>query len=254
MLQTQFVLSRNYKLVDLKPAYGELFQEYLQGYDFWGYTDLDVLYGDLSRFFTDPILNSHDVLSPSDRLLVGHLTLIRNSPDLCRLYRECPNYLQILCQDSHEGFDEKGFHRLVMHLASVNKLRVFLRDMKQEDILLRLNGRSGFLVIWRRGRLYDVAAFREICHFHFMESKWKQMFNVESVRALDDCMILTPNSLVTVKNIPGKLRLLGLAVATIILAIPWYLRVTIRFPISRLRKSLSRMLRPLPYSQKPTDK
>ena len=30
---------------DLRPAYGVLFEEYLDGYDFWGHCDLDVLFG-----------------------------------------------------------------------------------------------------------------------------------------------------------------------------------------------------------------
>lgn len=107
MLQVPFVLSRGYKLVDLKPTYGELFALEIRDYDFWGYTDLDLVYGNLSGFFTAERLNSYDVLSPSDRLLVGHLTLIRNTPQLCRLYRECPDYVEILLRDTHEGFDKR---------------------------------------------------------------------------------------------------------------------------------------------------
>ena len=35
-----------YKLTDFKPAYGEIFQDYIIQYDFWGFTDIDLIYGD----------------------------------------------------------------------------------------------------------------------------------------------------------------------------------------------------------------
>ena len=38
-------LERPYKLCDFRPAFGEVFREELAGYDFWGHTDLDVVFG-----------------------------------------------------------------------------------------------------------------------------------------------------------------------------------------------------------------
>ena len=37
------VLSSAYKLCDYKPLYGYIFQEYIEGYDYWGYCDIDTL-------------------------------------------------------------------------------------------------------------------------------------------------------------------------------------------------------------------
>ena len=224
MLQMPFVLSRGYKLVDLKPAYGELFAPELADYDFWGYTDLDLVYGDLARFFTAEILNSHDVLSPSDRLLVGHLTLIRNTPTLCRLYRQCPDYLQILLKDTHEGFDEKGFHRHVIQLAQQRQLRLCMKDMKQEDILLRLNGRGRFLIVWHRGRLYDVAGCRQICHFHFMESKWRNDFRVSPIPANTTTFVITAQSIHTCNSVGCVVRACTTACLSLIVALPRHVR------------------------------
>ena len=228
MLSAPFVLSRGYKLVDLKPTYGELFQQYLHDYDFWGYTDLDVVYGRLADFFTEDRLLNHDVLSPSDRLLVGHLTLIRNTPSLCQLYRQCPNYLQILCRDTHEGFDEKGFNFLVMSYAQSGKLRLFLMDMKQEDILLRLNGRGQFLIVWNRGKLYDMVAMRQICHFHFMESKWHTRFQVCEIASDTQMFYMTPEALAPATSPTAQLFLAGRIIICLVLAVPFYGRILIR--------------------------
>jgi hypothetical protein len=228
MLGVPFALSRGYKLVDLKPTYGELFQQYLHDYDFWGYTDLDVVYGRLADFFTEDRLLNHDVLSPSDRLLVGHLTLIRNTPSFCQLYRECPDYLQILCRDTHEGFDEKGFNFLVMSYAESGKLRLFLKDMKQEDILLRLNGRGQFLIVWNRGKLYDTAAMRQICHFHFMESKWNAHYSVKQISQKEHTFLLTPGSIEKSRHFGDFVRLFVLFTLVVFSTVPWYLRSIFR--------------------------
>src|ERR1700730_13861678 len=37
-----------YKLCDLKPFYALLFPELVEGYDFWGYCDIDLVLGNLS--------------------------------------------------------------------------------------------------------------------------------------------------------------------------------------------------------------
>jgi hypothetical protein len=40
-------LSNPYKLCDYKPLYARIFSELVAPYDYWGWGDLDVLYGDI---------------------------------------------------------------------------------------------------------------------------------------------------------------------------------------------------------------
>ena len=49
-------LEKPYKLCDFRPAYGEVFYDYIKDYDFWGYCDTDLVWGDLRKFFTEEIL------------------------------------------------------------------------------------------------------------------------------------------------------------------------------------------------------
>ncbi len=233
MLGARFALSKGYKLVDLKPTYGDLFQDYLPEFDFWGYTDLDVIYGHLANFFTSELLDLYDILSPSDRLLVGHLTLIRNTQKFNNLYRECWNYQQIICRETHEGFDEKGFHSLVLEFAHAGKLRLFLRNMKQEDIILRLLGRGRFLIVWFQGRLYDSAVFHQICHFHFMESKWGAHYQVAEIGADTRCFYLTPNSLRVVDSVAAGFELAYRVFMAIVFTIPFYIKSVARRVLPR---------------------
>ena len=69
------VLDRPYKLCEYKQAYGYILQDYIKGYDFWGFGDLDLVYGDLRSFLTE------DVLAHKFLLGWGHLTLLHNDEE-----------------------------------------------------------------------------------------------------------------------------------------------------------------------------
>lgn len=61
------------KLCDYKCAYGYIFQDFIKEYDWWGYCDLDQIFGDLHKFISDDQLRKYDKIGS-----LGHLTLYRN--------------------------------------------------------------------------------------------------------------------------------------------------------------------------------
>ena len=67
-------LNSPYKLCDYKPAYGYIFDEYLKKYEFWGYCDLDMIFGDIKKYLTDEVLKTYDKIYQ-----FGHLTLYKNT-------------------------------------------------------------------------------------------------------------------------------------------------------------------------------
>lgn len=72
-----------YKFCDYRPAYGDIFKDYLEGYDFWGFGDIDLVYGNIRHFLTEDVLNNYDIISGW-----GHLTLYRNNDFCNRFYRK----------------------------------------------------------------------------------------------------------------------------------------------------------------------
>ncbi len=72
-------IARPYKLCDLRPVYGLIFGEAVKGYDFWGWCDLDLVFGDIRRFADDEVLGACDVFSCSDTYVTGPFALVRNS-------------------------------------------------------------------------------------------------------------------------------------------------------------------------------
>jgi len=101
-----------YKLCDLKPAYGVLHEEDIVGYNFWGFGDIDLVYGSLRAYFTEARLARYDFFSTHERRVSGHLCLIRNTPRWHRLYEAVPDWAVRLSSPRHEAFDEGAFTRL----------------------------------------------------------------------------------------------------------------------------------------------
>lgn len=66
-----------YKFCDFRGAYGFILNNFVEDYEFWGFGDIDLVYGNIRQFFTDSILSSYKVLSG-----FGHLTLYENC-ELC---------------------------------------------------------------------------------------------------------------------------------------------------------------------------
>jgi len=95
-----------YKLCDFKPAYGLLFPELIQGYDFWGQGDLDVIYGDIKSFITEDILNEFDFISVRHDYATGCFTLHRNNSLINNIFKKSRDYLRVFSSSKHYCFDE----------------------------------------------------------------------------------------------------------------------------------------------------
>lgn len=101
-----------YKLCDLKPALGLVHADLLRGYDFFGFGDLDVIYGDIRAFYDDDVLGAHDILSSHPDRVSGHFCLLRNREDLVRAFTRIRGWKTKMTQRDHVGFDERDFFRL----------------------------------------------------------------------------------------------------------------------------------------------
>jgi len=100
-----------YKICDLRPAFGHIFSEYIKDYEFWGYGDIDLIYGNLNAHFIGELLNKHDILSNHDQFISGHLCLIRNMPETNLLYRKNGLYEDVFKDPYYTGFDEQLLKR-----------------------------------------------------------------------------------------------------------------------------------------------
>jgi hypothetical protein len=117
-------LRHPYKVCDLKPAYGEIFASELSQYEYWGYTDLDIIYGRLNRFLEREKFTQADVFTSAPRLVVGHFTIFRNTEILRCLYRKTPNLQSILQHYECQALDEMAFADVLKQKAETGEIRL----------------------------------------------------------------------------------------------------------------------------------
>lgn len=192
-----------YKLCDLRPAFGMIFAKYLKDFDFWGYTDLDVIFGNIRRFITDEVLSQHDVISTREAYLSGHFTLYRNVGRINRLYEQSADHKRIFEEESYQCFDECGFNwrdllegrpiaevetaiesmtHVVKRLADEGAIRAYLANLVKEQMDVEKDANWRFC--WDQGRLVDLAQGDEFLYFHFHTLKNAAQFVVPQWRVV----------------------------------------------------------------------
>ncbi|OUN99899.1 DUF6625 family protein [Bacteroides clarus] len=123
-----------YKLCDFRGAYGDIFSKYTTGYDFWGFSDIDLIYGDIRQFITDEILEQYDMISGW-----GHFTLYRNIPLCNNFYKEHTNgflyYMDVFKNPQNMVFDEYQHKGLSDRWIKIYPKRVF-RTTAFDDICI----------------------------------------------------------------------------------------------------------------------
>lgn len=115
----QIELPTAYKVCDYKPAYGEIFREYLRDYDFWGHCDIDIIWGNIRQYVTDEIMDRHMRIFG-----VGHCSLFKNTPEVNSMYRiltarAYKTYREVFTNPNNMGFDEWPGVSSVMKINNV---------------------------------------------------------------------------------------------------------------------------------------
>ena len=78
---------KNYERISqFRPAFAYIFPEIIEGYDFWGYVECDLILGDIRKFITDDLLNQYDKF-----FKFGHLQLFRNCSVMNTLFMQKTN-------------------------------------------------------------------------------------------------------------------------------------------------------------------
>lgn len=152
-------IPQSYKLCDFKVAYGEVFSALLNGYDFWGHCDNDLIFGDIREFITE------DVLEKNDRILSrGHFTLYRNTPNVNAVYKKAsPDYRMVFSSPKNFCFDEwPGTSRYWRDYLNDKFYDAILYDdihyLKHAFVTVHKKeldkGRKNFVYLFDKGKLY----------------------------------------------------------------------------------------------------
>ena len=109
----RFNTDNKYKLTDLKPFLGLIHEEELRGYDWWGFGDLDLVYGDMSILINDKNLKRYNLITTHNYHIAGHCTFMRNNEYYRNLCLKIDNWQTRLTEDKHYGFDEADWSNII---------------------------------------------------------------------------------------------------------------------------------------------
>jgi hypothetical protein len=165
------------KICDFKPAFGSIFADYLQGYEFWGYCDVDMVIGNLSQFFTEENMQEYDLVTAS-KGNPGYMTVYRNCEKMNTLFRSSPDYQRVFKSYKNYRFDEKG----------VEGIRALTQIVQQQNIKVNnlpglvhndcgsMNQQRNWQYRWETGELVDCLTGASIGALHLVKSKRQKGF------------------------------------------------------------------------------
>lgn len=214
-LKIEIRLDKPYKLCDFKPLYGDIFQEYIKEYDFWGHCDIDCIFGNIRKFITDEVLNKYDKI-----LFLGHMTLYRNKKEVNERYKikiGDLDYKQILNQPMNYAFDESFKSISINMIYDQNKFPFYKKEIyfdicplyydfrkcyyKNQTPYVEMN--KNVIFEWKDGTLIAKSMNnkkmeeKEYAYVHFQKRKVKNQ--IEKIQECRD-FVFIPNKIFSMDN------------------------------------------------------
>ncbi|QCX37204.1 hypothetical protein FF125_01640 [Aureibaculum algae] len=176
-LKFEVNVEKAYKLCDFKPAYGIIFSEFVNEYEFWGMTDIDIIFGRIREFITEELLNNYEVISVRNDYPTGSFMLFKNNNEINNLFKKSKDYKKVLTSDIHYCFDECNFkHEFLQYGGDIFDIECEVESMhyviKKEEQMNNLKAHFDFLVIegmpgqlkWDKGFLSFKHEFEILLH------------------------------------------------------------------------------------------
>lgn len=196
-----------YKLCDFRPAYGDIFKDELSEYDFWGYCDVDLIFGDIRKFVTDEVLERYEKIN-----LHGHFSLYKNNDKMNLLYKrnfkELIDYKFVFKQNWNYHFDEYPGISFYCQSAKIKVIDIEqyadmswldYKFIKKYDKCRRLDDDDNIeqIFYWKDGKLLNLVRDNEqIKEEEFMYIHLQKRTMVNKVSDVEKGYFIVPNEFI----------------------------------------------------------
>lgn len=200
-----------YDLCKYRVAYHRIFSKFIVGYDFWGYCDCDVIFGDIRHFLTEEILNAYPKISWR-----GHLTLFRNiEPYNSAFLTKIQGFKSFEgCIGNTDGinlFDEVGINKIYDYLGYPIYTKLPLCDLRIRDYNFICNHdvfppetNINQIFRWKDGKLFRLYSLNgevnqeEVIYVHFLK---RPMDIATTSISESSSYLIVPNEFISDRNI-----------------------------------------------------
>jgi len=207
-LGTNVIVKNPFKLCDFRPMFGLVFEEYLKPYEFWGYGDIDVIYGDLQKYIPAKILDKYDVLTFREFIISGAFTILRNNDYTRTLFRKSPDLDFVFSSEEYVSFDEAGRKRAMCRkripayeLHYIDNFVCWTSIVQSEDDkgILKLYARDylkeslpyNSCLFYSHGEI-KITQLDEVIGYHLVTEKRNREFVIPTWKHIDDFYYITP--------------------------------------------------------------
>lgn len=154
-LHIRFMPDNPYKLCDLKPALGSIHADELREHAWFGFGDIDVIWGDVAAWLY-PRLQQHSCVATHATRISGHLCAFHNTTAMREAFRRVPRWQQALENPQHLRFDEAQFSRVFIRYKNWPHWARRLLDQsdpyRREALFEESFSTPGCRIPWRDGR------------------------------------------------------------------------------------------------------
>lgn len=112
-LNLNFQPDNRYNLVKIRPFIGLIHHDICSKYLFWGYSDIDLIYGNINQYLTDQILSKYNLITTHSTRVAGHFTIIKTKSKYTTICLDIPNWKEKLETEKIIAVDESDFTKVV---------------------------------------------------------------------------------------------------------------------------------------------
>ncbi len=162
------------KFCDLKPAYAHIFESVIKQYNFWGFCDMDIIWGNIRQYMTEALLEKYDVISSLENMISGHFTIFKNNPESLKYYQYNGDYEALFQNQKHVRFDEVKFTAITNQLIEDKDLKVFW-DKKELEKGIKSEVHQEYYLnrwLWKNGSIVNTKTEKKFMYLHFIN--WKK--------------------------------------------------------------------------------
>ncbi len=117
----------SFKLCDYKPTIPFFFEDYLVDYNYVGWCDIDIVFGNLHKFFNEELFSNFDFLTIAKDHISGPFTIMKNERKYTTIFMTAKGWKEIFIDERHYAFDEG------LRIEQNSGLDSFSSMMKREE-------------------------------------------------------------------------------------------------------------------------
>lgn len=210
---SDIILAQPYDLCKYKVAYHKIFPEVVRRYDYWGFCDCDLIWGDICSAIIPALEKEFDKISWR-----GHFTLFKNSNEINELFQyKIPGNKTfedcILRKNEINLFDEVGINRVFDYLNKPIYKDLLFADLKVKPfnfVCSHFSDSQEFknknqIFEWNKGKLYRIyicngcVCKEEFSYIHFLRREMKYLIKRDS-----DHYLIVPNKFIDYQDLTAS--------------------------------------------------